>query len=74
MFFSFSAFSLFLFLFLSSRPICRFQWREKVVLGITTCITFIAYAVLTFLLWPSRSERYFTKIKTVTPDTNYEQL
>jgi len=37
--------------------------REKVVRGISGAIAMLAYAILTWTLWPSRADKYF-KIKT----------
>ncbi|XP_076305830.1 transmembrane protein 145-like [Tachypleus tridentatus] len=34
-------------------------WRQKLLLGITSSADFLAYAIMTHLLWPTRSEQYF---------------
>ena len=34
--------------------------RQKIVLSLQTALTFIAYAALSFLLWPSRATEYFS--------------
>jgi hypothetical protein len=51
--------------------------RERVVLAFTLTITVLAYAILSFLFWPSRAERYF---QLAVPDVSggvnseYDQL
>ena len=34
--------------------------RQKIVQTLQTTLTFIAYAILSFLLWPSRAQEYFS--------------
>ncbi|KAL1444511.1 hypothetical protein MTO96_029819 [Rhipicephalus appendiculatus] len=34
-------------------------WRQKFILGISSCADFLAYAIITHLLWPTRSQQYF---------------
>ena len=34
--------------------------RQKIVLTLQTTLTFVAYAILSFLLWPSRAQEYFS--------------
>ncbi|CAG7725104.1 unnamed protein product [Allacma fusca] len=44
-------------------------WRSKLLLGITYSADCFAFAVMTHLLWPTRSQQYFL-LKTSTLDTS----
>nr|CAG4645439.1 EOG090X03T7 [Lynceus sp. MCZ IZ 141354] len=62
-FLHFGAASLVWFIYLPIVALIALQvsalWRAKLLLGITCSANFFAYAVMSHLLWPTRSQQYF---------------
>lgn len=73
-FLHFGASSLVWFVYLPLLALIAIQvsalWRFKLMLGITYSVDFVAFAVMTNLLWPTRSEQYFHL--TTETDTSEE--
>ncbi|XP_064484354.1 integral membrane protein GPR180-like isoform X2 [Ornithodoros turicata] len=49
-------------------------WRQKFILGISSCADFLAYAIVTHLLWPTRSQQYFQLKSVIDPGDELEEL
>uniref|UniRef100_L7LZE7 Putative rhodopsin-like gpcr transmembrane domain protein n=1 Tax=Rhipicephalus pulchellus TaxID=72859 RepID=L7LZE7_RHIPC len=49
-------------------------WRQKFILGISSCADFLAYAIITHLLWPTRSQQYFQLQSELDPGDELEEL
>ncbi|KAM7288984.1 integral membrane protein GPR180 [Ixodes scapularis] len=49
-------------------------WRQKFILGISSCADFLAYAIIAHLLWPTRSQQYFQLQSELDPGDELEEL
>ncbi|XP_023223794.1 transmembrane protein 145 [Centruroides vittatus] len=49
-------------------------WRQKLLLGITSSVDFLAFAIMTHLLWPTRSEQYFQLASESDPGEELEEF